>query len=115
VVASILCGCGGQQVGSVGAVLGRDNDTHALFVREVPPGMAADRAGLLPGDEIIMIEGFYVRDLGMKEIRALLRGDVGSTVELTIVRGSLVQHVRLKRGSFRAPDQIKPKEEKVEQ
>jgi C-terminal processing protease CtpA/Prc len=109
-----LGGCG-SQVGSVGAVLGRDNDTHALFVRDVPSGMAANKAGLIPGDEIVMIDGFYVRELGMKEIRALLRGDIGSKVDLTIVRGEKVQHVKVTRGAFREGTGVKPKEEKLEE
>ncbi len=65
-----LLGCGGgSSPGSVGAVFGRDNDTRSLYVREVPPGLAAAEAGLLPGDQIVMIEGFYVRDLDAKAIR----------------------------------------------
>ena len=79
--------CGGSAPGSVGAVFGRDNDTRSLYVREVPPGLAAAGAGLLPGDQIVMIEGFYVRDLDAKAIRDKLRGEVGSTVALTVLRG----------------------------
>lgn len=83
--------------GSIGAVLSRDNDTGALYVRDLSEGLAAERAGLLPGDELVMIEGRYVRDLDAKEIRALLRGDVGSFVRLTVVRGEEVRHVRVER------------------
>jgi carboxyl-terminal processing protease len=108
--------CGGSSAGSIGAVLGRDNDSHALFVRDVPAGLAANKAGLLPGDEIVMIEGFYVRDLSMKEIRALLRGDVGSKLEVTIVRGEQVQRVKLTRTALREPKPVtEKKEEKVEE
>jgi predicted metalloprotease with PDZ domain len=103
-------GCGGSTPGSVGAVFGRDNDTRALYVREVPPGLAAAGAGLLPGDQVVMIEGLYVRDLDAKSIRDKLRGDVGSTVALTILRGEEVIHVRVARGALRDHEAISPKE-----
>ncbi len=105
-----VCSCGGSTSGSVGAVFGRDNDTRALYVREVPAGLAAAGAGLLPGDQVVMIEGLYVRDLDAKSIRDKLRGDVGSTVALTILRGEEVIHVRVARGALRDHDAISPKE-----
>lgn len=109
----LLSGCGGSSIGSVGAILGRDNDSRALYVREMPRGLAADRAGLLPGDEIVMVDGVYVRELGPKELRALLRGSVGSTVDLTIVRGKLVRRVRVVRTELGERDETKPREEKL--
>src|SRR5690242_9449913 len=49
----IVCalGCASSWKGSVGAVLGKDNRTGRVFVREVPSGMGAARAGLEEGDE----------------------------------------------------------------
>jgi predicted metalloprotease with PDZ domain len=105
-----LFGCGGNASGSVGAMFGRDNDTRALYVREVPPGLAAAGAGLLPGDQVVMIEGLYVRDLDAKSIRERLRGEVGSTVALTILRGEEVIHVRVARTAMRDHTAIPPKE-----
>jgi C-terminal processing protease CtpA/Prc len=94
----------------VGAVFGRDNDTRSLYVREVPPGLAAAEAGLLPGDQIVMIEGFYVRDLDAKAIRDKLRGDVGTAVALTVLRGQDVLRLRVPRGAKRDHEAIPPKE-----
>jgi C-terminal processing protease CtpA/Prc len=105
-----LSGCGGSASGSVGAVFGRDNDTRALYVREVPPGLAAAGAGLLLGDQVMMIEGLYVRDLDAKTIHEKLRGDVGSTVTLTILRGEEVIHLRVARRALRDHEAISPKE-----
>src|SRR5262249_42857983 len=62
VIAVSAAACGGSSTASVGAILGRDNETHALHVRDVPPGLAADKAGLRPGDEVLMIDGFFVKD-----------------------------------------------------
>ncbi|MGK3999765.1 PDZ domain-containing protein [Sorangium sp. So ce1024] len=108
----MAAGCSAS-VGSIGAVLGRDNESEALHVRDVPPGLAAERAGLLPGDEILMIDGVYVRDLTSTELRDRLRGPVGSAVELTIVRGGDVRRVRVVRGALRELEGIKPREERI--
>lgn len=108
-----VAGCSAS-VGSIGAVLGRDNESQALYVRETPRGLAAERAGLVPGDEIVMIDGVYVRDLSAAEIRDRLRGAVGSAVELTVVRGSEVLRVRVQRSELRAQEGIKPREEQLE-
>ena len=104
----LWCGCG-EATGSIGAVLGRDNQTKAVHVREAPPGMAAARAGLLPGDEVVMIEGYYVQDLTPKQIQSLLRGDPGTKVELTVVRNGQVRRVQLTRTPLR--EKKLPKEE----
>jgi C-terminal processing protease CtpA/Prc len=98
----VLPACGGAAApGSVGAVLVRDNDTRALHVRDAPSGRAAHEAGILSGDEIIMVDGRYVRDLTTDQIRSVLRGTVGSHVELTVVRGDEVHHVRVRREEMR--------------
>ena len=107
--ALLLAACGGT-TGSIGAVLGRDNETAALHVRDVPPGLAAARAGLRPGDEIVMIEGFYVKNMSAKQIQTLLRGDPGTTVELTILRGEAVQRVKVTRTPLREKKVDKPQQ-----
>jgi C-terminal processing protease CtpA/Prc len=91
-----MVGCSGG-VGSIGAVLGRDNTTGALYVRDVPHGLAADKAGLAPDDQVLMIEGVYAADLSPAEIHQKLRGDVGSTVELTVVHAGTVRRVKVVR------------------
>lgn len=111
---SALIGCGGNAVGSVGAVIGVDNETGAVHVREIREGLAAEKAGLLPEDEVLMIDGVYARDLGAARLRERLRGEVGSSVDLTIVRGDRVLRVKLVRealGESKGPPP--PKEERI--
>jgi carboxyl-terminal processing protease len=113
IVSLLAAGCGAGGTGSVGAVLGRDNETRALHVREVPEGLGAGKAGLLPGDEIVMIDGAYVRDLGAEQIRTKLRGEAGSTVALTVVRGDEVRHVTVTRAPMRERRPAPPREERI--
>ena len=50
----------------------------------------ASRAGLLPGDLIVAVEGFDTCSLGLEQIITLLRGEPGSTVNISISRRGVV-------------------------
>jgi C-terminal processing protease CtpA/Prc len=108
---AILVAACGPSIGTVGAILGVDPETGAVHVRETREGLAADKAGLLPGDEIVMIDGVYVRDLGAAAVRDRLRGNIGSSVELTVVRGGEVLRVKLVRSALGAATARAPQQE----
>jgi C-terminal processing protease CtpA/Prc len=112
-VSASIASCG-STTGSIGAVLGRNNETNRLYVREVPPALGAAQAGLLEGDEIVMVNGVFVRDMSTDGLRNVLRGDVASRVELTIVRGEDVIHATVQRTPLREPE-TKPVEEKLKE
>ncbi len=82
--------------GTVGAMLAQDSDGR-LTVREAPPGLAADKAGLAAGDELLLIDGVDVRALDDKAIHRALSGEIGTEVKLTVLRGEEVLHLTLKR------------------
>jgi carboxyl-terminal processing protease len=90
-----LAGCASQR-GTIGAVLGQDQEQR-LFVREIPDGLAADRAGLEVGDEILTIDGHDVRAMTPAGVHDVLSGDVGEPVRLTLIRRGNVVRVTLKR------------------
>jgi C-terminal processing protease CtpA/Prc len=112
-LAFVATGCGAT-VGSIGAVMVRNNETNGLRVTEVPPGLGAADAGMLPGDEVLMIDGFYVKDMTAKQIKALLRGEVGSFVELTVLRSGTVRHLKVKRSVLKQHE-VKPREETIKE
>ena len=91
-VASLLAGCAGSLGtawgGSIGAVLARDNRTGKVTVYQAPEGRAAARAGLLPGDELVTIEGRDVRHLTADQVHAALEGSVGTKVKVTVLSES---------------------------
>ncbi len=115
ILALVLPGCGGGPgpIATVGAVFGRDNDTRDLYVREVAEGLGAEEAGLSPGDQIVMIDGVFVRDLDPPAIRARLRGEVGTTVALTVIHGERVLHLHVPRRPPRARRAPPQKEERL--
>ena len=96
---SLSAACSGNR-GTIGALLGQQRDGR-LFVREVPSGLAAERAGLRSGDEVLLIDGRDVRDMTSKQVHERLSGDVGQPVKLTVLRGEEVLRVTLKRTKAR--------------
>ena len=94
-LAFALFACSPQR-GTIGAVVGQAPDGR-LFVRETPAGLAAEKAGLRPDDEILLIDGRDVRALTPQQVHELLGGDVGDPVKLTLVRGEEVLRVTLRR------------------
>ncbi len=87
--------CGSAAPGTIGAALGQRTD-HRVFVRSLPPGQAAERAGLLVDDEILAIDGKDVQTMGELEIRKAVRGDVGTTMTVRIVRAGVEKPLDVK-------------------
>ena len=98
---STLAACEAPR-GTIGAVIAQDDQSGRLFVRDVPPKLAASKAGLKPGDEILLIDGLDVRPMSPRQIHAALAGDVDQAVKLTLVRGETqILRVTLKRTEAR--------------
>ena len=94
-LALALLGCAPDR-GTIGAVLAQTPDQR-LVLRDVPPDLASGRAGLAPGDELLLIDGRDVRDLDEKGVRRALAGAVGDAVKLTLLREGRVIRVTVRR------------------
>ena len=92
----LFAGCASRP-GSIGAVLGQARSDGRVTVRETPPGYPAAKAGLAPGDEVLLIDGRDVSGKTPGAIQLALEDDVGTTVQLTLLRGGKVERVALKR------------------
>ncbi len=81
---------------TTGIVVGQ----YSLFayVIAVVPNSPADKAGLRVGDVIEYIDGHATRDLDLYDVRSLLAGTPGSSVELTII-GRKPDKIKLVRGA----------------
>lgn len=74
------------QFGGVGLMVGtKDGQVTVIAPMDDTPG---SRAGILSGDRIIKVEGQSVEKMELSDVVKLLRGDPGSTVNLTIFRPS---------------------------
>lgn len=91
----VLSSCAAEE-GTIGAMLGQRADGR-LFVRDVPPTLAAARGGLQPGDEILLIDGKDVRAMDAAALHRALSGEVSVPVKLTVVRQDAVLRVTLTR------------------
>lgn len=93
VCVAALASCASR--GTIGAVLAQ-NEQGRVLVRETPVGLAAWRAGIEPGDELLLIDGADVRAMTPAELHRRLGGEVGDNVRLTFVRGEEVKRVTLR-------------------
>jgi len=101
----VAASCARPATGSVGVVFVQHRESGGLVVRDAPAGLGGAKAGLAPGDVILAIDGEDARDLSPDEVRDRLRGVVGTTVRLTILRDGAVLHATVERTPFqkRAP------------
>ncbi len=103
-----LAACSGASVGSIAAVLSRDAGSGALVVREVAEGRAGDLAGLLPGDEVLTVQGEHVGELSADQVRERLRGSPGTPVDLTVARNGRIEWLRVVRTPLGAKGPTRP-------
>jgi uncharacterized iron-regulated protein len=69
----------------IGVMLKTEQDLKGLVIEKVVPGSPAEKAGLLPGDQLIAVEGIEIREV--KEIhRALSEKGWGNDITFTISR-----------------------------
>jgi carboxyl-terminal processing protease len=72
----------------IGAVVNDNDAGNVIIVRPFPDG-PADRAGLLPGDIILEVEGTATAAVGLQQAVDKIRGPVGTPVHLLIERDAL--------------------------
>ncbi|HWI92934.1 MAG TPA: S41 family peptidase [Flavisolibacter sp.] len=87
----------------IGIEFNRFNDTvHVLYV--VPNG-PSDKAGLHIGDKIIKVNDSSIVNKGFfnDDIKKMIKGEKGTQVKLTVLRGSTVQYYQVVRGTIPLP------------
>jgi C-terminal processing protease CtpA/Prc len=93
--------------GTIGALIAQTPDQR-LVLREVPPELAAGRAGLATGDEILLIDGRDVRELNAQAVHGALSGELGAPVKLTLLREGRVVRVTLLRSPPPKAGRLRP-------
>ena len=79
------------ELSGVGIQLSLDKDTKELVVVSPIEGSPASRAGVMPKDVIVSIDGKSTKGMSTEDAVKLIRGQAGSTVTLTLRReGKLV-------------------------
>ena len=75
------------EFGGIGVMIEYNHTDETLLISSVLPGSPAEKAGVLKGDYIYAVDGATVEEIGYLYAANLIKGEVGSTVELTVLRG----------------------------
>jgi len=84
------------EVEGIGAYLSINKNGEILIVSPIS-GSPAEAAGLKAGDVIIGVDGQSIANFSSDEAAALIRGEAGSKVELTIRRGEVEKKISVVR------------------
>ncbi|HJH87343.1 MAG TPA: S41 family peptidase [Clostridiales bacterium] len=87
----------------IGVTITAQEELGGMRIEAVTAGGPAEEAGLLTGDIITEVEGEKTLDLGMTGTRAKVRGEEGTFVTLTILRGEESFPVSVERRSIQTP------------
>lgn len=71
----------------VGITVGVNAQTQYIDIRRVDPAGGAMEAGIQSGDVLIDVEGQDVSKIGLEKTTELIRGEEGTSVSLTVLRG----------------------------
>lgn len=72
------------EYGGIGSYI-QQRDSFTI-ISEPREGSPAQRAGLLPGDKILMIDGDSVKGIGSDKVSKRLKGQAGTEVKVTVIR-----------------------------
>ena len=87
----------------IGVTITAQEELGGMRIEAVTAGGPAEEAGILVGDIITEVEGEKTLDLGMTGTRAKVRGEEGTFVTLTILRGKESFPVSVERRSIQTP------------
>ena len=90
----------GNYVG-VGIYMRADKETNYIIIESTIKDTPAERAGLKSGDYIIAVDGENIYGLTASEVSAKVKGEEGTSVELTILRDTETLEFTLKREAIK--------------
>jgi len=71
----------------IGVTITQPEDAEGFLIQKVEPNGGAHEAGILAGDIIIRVEGQDAKQLGTDGAAILIKGEAGSQVSVTVLRG----------------------------
>ena len=81
----------------VGITISVREDGQGLDIVEITKGSPAEEAGVLPGDRLIKVDGMDITGKTTTEVSALIKGEEGEQVILTLIRGAAELEVYVQR------------------
>ena len=71
----------------IGVMLEANYENRTMKITNVLPGSAAEAAGIKRGDFIVAVDGTRISEVGIDAAMSLVAGEVGTVVEITVLRG----------------------------
>ena len=87
----------------IGAYVAQDLELNYPKVSSPIPGTPAEEAGLRKDDIIYEVDGVSTYDMDLNNVVALIKGEEGTTVDLTIYRDGEYLHVAVERRKVEVP------------
>ena len=89
------------QVSGIGAAVGTRSDSPTIIM--VIAGSPAEQAGLKQGDVIKAVNGEVTQGLAVDQVVSKIRGEAGTSVKVTIVRGTETKDYTITRAQVNNP------------
>lgn len=80
------------------------NDDERVEVQQVFEGTGADIAGVRPGDVFLEVDGINVESYDQTQLGGVVRGEAGTTVEITFLRDGEEVTLTITRVRFEVPN-----------
>lgn len=90
------------EYGGIGVVIGSDGEAHT-YVLSVFPGSTAEASGLLPGDEILMVDDAPVSAADLESTAKKIRGLSGTEVTLSVLHDETEKNITVSRSDVNLP------------
>ena len=87
----------------IGVTIQQRSDGQGLDVIQVSQGGPAEEVGILPGDRIVSVDGKSILTMELEAVRSMIRGEEGTRVSITVLRGEEEKEFSLVRKSFQTP------------
>ena len=72
----------------IGITVLKNDESKTILVTSVEPGSPAEKAGMRKDDYIVAVDGTRVSDTTTADIVSKIRGEVGTAVSVTVLRGT---------------------------
>ena len=86
--------------GGIGAILEYDYDNQTIKIKSVYIDSPAEKAGIKVGDYIHAVDGRTIAELGINNAVNYIRGEIGSYVNLTLIRDGVFVDVTAQRAQI---------------